>query len=55
MGSTGISFRYIEVFCGDFFHYPAWTPPLSIVGGALREYLQVHNELPKASLVCGEQ
>jgi WS/DGAT/MGAT family acyltransferase len=26
---------------------------VSIVGGALREYLQFHNELPKASLVCG--
>lgn len=26
---------------------------VSIVGGALREYLQFHHELPKASLVCG--
>jgi WS/DGAT/MGAT family acyltransferase len=26
---------------------------VSIVGGALRKYLQFHNELPTASLVCG--
>lgn len=26
---------------------------VSIVGGALREYLQFHDELPSASLVCG--
>jgi len=26
---------------------------VGIVGGALREYLQFHNALPKASLVCG--